>query len=150
MRLKPLIGVGDRIFAFTLPFAVVAVAANGLWPSAFTMGLGTGALVAGVILLALGVPLWLWTVVQIVVHVPRGRLITSGGFALVLHPLYCSVALLVIPGCGLVFDSWAGPAIGAVMYAATRLFAGREDRQLAEMFPKEYAAYRARVLLPWV
>lgn len=67
-----------------------------------------------------------------------------------LHPLYTSVALLVIPGCGLVFDSWLGFAVGFVLYASTRRYARAEEQDLAARFGAEYAAYRRRVLLPWL
>jgi len=150
MRLKALIGAGDRIMGLTLPFAAVGIAANVAWPGLFRVDAGMAGLVAGIVLLAIGVPVWLVSVVQILVNVPRGRLITTGPFALLLHPLYTAVALFVIPGCGLALDSSVGFGIGAVLYVSCRLFAGREERALAERFPTEYPAYRARVLLPWL
>jgi protein-S-isoprenylcysteine O-methyltransferase Ste14 len=94
--------------------------------------------------------LWLTAVAQILVSVPKGELITKGPFALVLHPIYTSVALLVIPGCGLVFDSWLGFAIGAVLYVSQRRFAREEEYEMAQRFPREYRAYRSRVLIPWL
>src|SRR5262252_5729080 len=104
--IKTLVGAGDRIMGFLLPFAVVGLAANILWPSVFRMGFGTAGTIIGIVLVAIGVPIWITSAVQILLFVPRGELITSGPFALMLHPLYTSVALLVIPGCGLLFDSW--------------------------------------------
>ena len=97
-----------------------------------------------------GVPLWIASAVQILVNVPRKRLITTGPFAIVLHPIYTFVALLVIPGCGLLLDTWVGFAIGAVLYASTRIFSVREEKLLEGIFPKEYADYRRKVLLPWL
>jgi protein-S-isoprenylcysteine O-methyltransferase Ste14 len=105
MKLRALVGAGDRIAVLTLPFAVAGIAANVVWPSVFHMGLERPGLVAGIVLLAVGVPLWLTSVAQILVQVPKGKLIARGPFALVRHPLYTSVALLVIPGCGLVLDT---------------------------------------------
>jgi hypothetical protein len=58
--------------------------------------------------------------------------------------------LLVIPGVGLLFDSWLGFALGLVLYVASRRFAPSEEREMAERFPDEYPAYRKRVLLPWL
>jgi protein-S-isoprenylcysteine O-methyltransferase Ste14 len=36
------------------------------------------------------------------------------------------------------------------MYASSRIFSPREERMLGTLFPSEYPAYRARVLLPWL
>jgi protein-S-isoprenylcysteine O-methyltransferase Ste14 len=149
-QLKVLVGAGDRIMASASPFAVVGIAANVLWPAAFQLGLGTTGLALGGVLLAAGIPLWLTSAVQILLFVPKGKLITRGPFALVIHPLYTSVALLVVPGAGLLFDSWLGLALGVVLYIASRRFAPSEERALAERFPIEYPAYRKRVLLPWL
>lgn len=149
-QIKLLTGAADRIMGGLLPFAVVGIAANVLWPSTFHLGLGTTRLVLGGALLAIGVPLWLVSAVQILVHVPKGKLITRGPFAIMIHPLYTSVALLVIPGLGLLFDSWLGFALGLVLYLSSRRFAPKEEREMAERFPDEYPAYRRRVLLPWL
>jgi len=150
MQLKALVGAGDRIMALTLPFAGAGLTANVLWPSAFRMGLGAAGTFLGIALVSIGVPIWLTAVGQILRDVPEGKLITSGPFRLMLHPIYTSVALLVIPGCGLLFDSWLGFALGAVLYFASRIFAPAEERDLARGFPEDYPAYRKRVLLPWL
>jgi protein-S-isoprenylcysteine O-methyltransferase Ste14 len=150
MKLKVLVGAGSRVMGFTLPFIIVGLATN-LWrPAWFHMGLELPGLIAGIILLALGVPLWLVSVAQILIYVPRHRLITKGPFALVLHPLYISVALLVLPGVGLVVDTWLGPALGLILYLSSRMFSRSEEAILAKVFPTEYSAYRAKVLIPWL
>jgi len=100
--------------------------------------------------LALGIPLWFTSAVQILLLVPQGKLITRGPFAITLHPLYTSVAVLVTPGVGLLFDSWLGFALGLVLYIVSRRFARSEEGELAKRFPAEYPAYRRRVLLPWL
>lgn len=150
MKLKALVGAGDRIAALALPFVVVGVVANLLWPAVFRMGLAWEGRVAGILLLVVGVPLWLTSVGQILALVPKGKLITSGPFALMRHPLYTSVALLVIPGCGLLLDSWLGFASGLILYGSVRAYAPREDKDLADRFPQEYPAYCKRVMLPWL
>lgn len=150
MKLKALVGEGQHVMGLTLPFIVLGVAANITWPAVFRMGAGLGGLVAGIVLLVVGVPLWLTSAVQIIVWVPRKTLITTGPFRLVLHPLYTFVALLVFPGAGLVLDTWLGFVLGAVLYVASRIFSPREERLLEKYFPTEYPAYRKKVLLPWL
>jgi protein-S-isoprenylcysteine O-methyltransferase Ste14 len=150
VKLKALVGAGDRIIAFTLPFAAVGVVANALRPSWFRMGSENVGLVVGVVVLALGALVWAVSAVLLLVYASKGRLITRGPFAVVLHPLYTSVALLVLPGLGLLLDTWLGFALGAVLYLGSRLFSPAEEKQLAVAFSKEYPAYRSRVLLPWL
>jgi len=150
MRLKVLVGAGDRVMGLTLPFAAGGIAANLIWPRIFAMGFGPAGRIIGIVLLAVGVPLWITSVVQVLVNVPRKRLITTGPYALMLHPLYTSVAILVIPGCGLVFDTWVGFAIGVVLYICSRIFSVQEETVLTRYFSPDYEAYRARVLLPWL
>jgi protein-S-isoprenylcysteine O-methyltransferase Ste14 len=150
VKLKVLVGSGDRVMGLTLPFIVVGIAANIIWPAAFRMDSSMGGLIAGIVLLVIGVPLWLTSVVQILVYVPRKILITNGPFLLMLHPLYTVVALLVLPGVGLVLDTWLGPALGVILYVSSRIFSPAEEKLLAKYFPMEYPAYRARVLLPWL
>ncbi len=150
MKLRMLVGAGDRVMGLTLPFALVGVAANIIWPTVFHMGFELPGLIVGIVLLTVGFPAWIWSVVQVLVFVPRKKLITSGPFAVALHPLYTSVALLVLPGVGFVLDTWLGPALGIVLYVSSRLFAGAEEKELASTFSGAYAAYRKRVLLPWL
>jgi protein-S-isoprenylcysteine O-methyltransferase Ste14 len=150
MKLKVLVGSGDRIMSLTLPFLVAGVAANILWPGVFALGFGMGGLIAGIILLVIGVPIWFTGVGQVLVNVPKKRLITTGPFAVLLHPMYTSVSLLVFPGVGLLLDSWVGAAIGAALYVSSKIFAPKEDQVLAKVFPSEYPAYRKRVLIPWL
>lgn len=149
-QIKLLVGAGDRIMVAALPFTIAGIAANVVWPSPFHLGFGTMGLVLGGVLLAMGIPLWFTSAAQILLFVPKGKLITRGPFAIMIHPLYTSVALLVVPGVSLLFDSWLGFALGLVLYIASRRFAPSEEREMAERFPEEYSAYRKRVLVPWL
>lgn len=150
MNIKSLIGAGDRIMGTTLPFAALGIVLNLIYPEFFAMNLGWTGIGLGSVFLIAGIPIWFTSVVQVLIHVPRGELITTGPFAIVLHPLYTSVALLVIPGIGFVLDTWVGIAIGAVLYACSRLFAVKEERSLEEAFSTKYLEYRASVIFPWL
>ena len=81
---------------------------------------------------------------------PKGHLITTGPFALVKHPLYTSVSLLVLPSIGFLLDSWLGALIGIVMYVATRRFAPAEEEALSARFGARWDDYRATVKIPWL
>ena len=67
-----------------------------------------------------------------------------------LHPMYAAVSLLVLPGLGFVLGTWSMIALGGILYILARIFAPAEEKILEKVFPKEYASYRGRVLLPWL
>lgn len=150
MKLKALMGAGDRILLSTLPFAAIVVVSNILTPMWFDLGLGVTGLIVGIILLAVGVATWFASVAMVLIWVPRKKLITSGPFAVVRHPAYVAVALLVLPGLGFLLDTWLVMALGVVLYVFVRIFSPAEEKILTAVFPVEYPAYRSRVLLPWL
>lgn len=146
-----LVGSGDRIGLFVLPFLVVGVLLNVRFPDFFAVGGPPAALaVISAIVLVPGVTAWAWSVVLILRHVPRDELITSGPYALVKHPLYTAVALLVLPWAGFLLDTWLGALLGLALYLGSRLFAPAEDAALARTFGDRWEEYRSRVRLPWL
>lgn len=151
MTLKELVGSGDKIVLATLPVVIVGVILNIAFPSVFEVGGPSDALsTVSVAVLIPGVTIWLWSAVLIMRKVPRGELITTGPFAWVKHPIYTSVALLVLPWLGFLLNTWLGAAIGIVLYAACRRYAPEEEARLAEAFGADWDAYRARVKIPWL
>ena len=151
LNLKELIGSGDRIALFTLPFAVVGVILNVAFTSVFEVGGPPDALrVVSLAMLTLGVIVWIWSVALILVKVPRGELITSGPFALVRHPIYTGVALLVLPWLGFLLNTWLGAFLGVVMYVGTRRYAPVEEAELSETFGPDWDDYRQSVKILWL
>lgn len=147
--LKALVGAGDRIALVTLPFVIVGLALNVVYPSVFEVGGPRPWLQAlSVVVLAVGVLAWAWSAVLILVRVPKDELITSGPYAVVKHPLYTSVALLVLPWLGFLLGSWLGAAIGVVLYTASRRYAPREEARLAAEFGPAWEAYCRGVKIP--
>jgi protein-S-isoprenylcysteine O-methyltransferase Ste14 len=149
--LKSLIGSGDRIGLFTLPLLVAGVVLNILFPQVFQVGgPPVGVQVIAIVLLVTGVVIWAWSVVLILTKVPRGELITHGPYALVKHPLYTAVALLVLPWIGVLVDTWVGAAIGITMYLVSRECALAEEAELSKRFGAAWDVYRNAVKLPWM
>ena len=151
MNVKRLVGSGDKIGLLVLPFLAGGLVLNIAFPSFFAVGGPPAALAAiSIAVLVVGVAVWIWSVVLILVNVPRGMLITSGPYALVKHPLYTGVALLVIPWAGFLLNSWLGVVIGVVLYVGDRLFAPEEEARLSKSFGPRWEAYRKTVRMPWV
>ena len=151
MKLKDLMGSGDRIMLLTAPFLVVGLVLNILFPSWFDVGgPSTVQKVISIIILVPGVVIWAWSVILILTDVPKKKLITTGPYALVKHPLYTSVALLVLPWVGYLLNTWLGLVVGVVLYIASRLYSPAEEAGLAQTFGPAWEAYRRKVLLPWL
>lgn len=150
-RLRELIGSGDRIGAFALPFVVIGVALNIAFPEAFSVGgppPWLQALSASV--LVVGVVVWAWSVFVVVTRMRAGELVTTGPYALVKHPLYTAVALLVLPWLGFLLNTWLGAVVGIALYCGSRLFAPAEEAELADRFGADWDAYCRRVKVPWL
>jgi protein-S-isoprenylcysteine O-methyltransferase Ste14 len=151
MNIKTLIGSGDKIMPPIVPLLIVGIYLNYLYPGFFGVG-GPNPVLAIIawIMLVPGVLIWLSSVILILTRVPKGELITGGPFALVKHPLYTGVSLLVFPAAGFLFNSWLGAAVGIIMYALSRRYAPAEEVILAKAFGPAWDEYAGKVLLPWL
>jgi protein-S-isoprenylcysteine O-methyltransferase Ste14 len=151
MNLKRLVGSGDRIGTLTLPFLIVGVILNIMFPSLFSVGGPSSALEwISILMLIPGVTIWIWSVVLILTKVPQGELITTGPYSLVKHPLYTGVAFLVLPWLGFLFNTWFGVVIGIVLYIASRLFSPEEEKTLSQAFGTTWDEYCHKVAIPWL
>jgi protein-S-isoprenylcysteine O-methyltransferase Ste14 len=149
--LKLLVGSGDRIGLFALPFLLVGVLLNIIYPSAFDVGGPPAALrIVSIVILIPGLTMWAWSVVLILRNVPRRELITNGPYSIVKHPLYTSVALLVLPWIGFIFNTWLGAVIGITLYIGSRIFAPAEEAELAKAFGARWDEYCSTVKIPWL
>ena len=151
MNVKALVGSGDKIALVVLPFLIVGLILNVAFPSIFDVGGPSEFLrVVSIVVLIPGVTIWIWSAALILTKVPRAELITGGPYAVVKHPLYTAVALLVLPWIGFLLNTWLGLVIGMVLYIATRMFAPEEETALAKTFGASWDAYRSRVRFAWL
>ena len=151
MKWKALVGSGEKIGRFTLPILIVGLILNVLDPALFSVGGPSNVLKAiSIIVLIPGIAVWLWSVGLILTRVPQGKLITDGPYAVVKHPLYTDVPLLVLPWLGFLFNTWLGLLVGLVMYAGARIFSTEEEKSLSVTFGSAWDEYCHRVHVPWL
>ena len=151
MKVKELVGSGEKIGLLTLPFLVVGLILNIWRPALFEVGGPSGTLkTISIVMLIPGLIIWLWSVILILTKVPQKQLITSGPYSLMKHPLYTGVALLVLPWLGFLFNSWLGALIGLVIYIGSRLFSPAEEAMLSRTFGRRWDEYSNRVKIPWL
>ncbi len=150
MNLRRLIGSGDKIGLLVLPLLVGGLILNVAYPSFFAVGGPSTVLrVISILVLIPGVVIWVWSAGLILTKVPRGELITGGPYAWVKHPLYTSVALLVLPWVGFLLNTWLGAVLGVALYIGDRKFAPEEEAALAKSFGPRWDAYCDSVRMPW-
>ena len=151
MKLKVLAGSGDKIGLLTLPFLIIGLILNILIPSFFSVGGPSIVLkVISIIISIPGVTIWIWSVVLILTKVPKRKLITSGPYSLVKHPLYTGVALLVFPWIGFLFNTWLGAFIGIIVYLGSRIFSPEEEEILSKTYGAAWVEYCGKVMIPWL
>jgi protein-S-isoprenylcysteine O-methyltransferase Ste14 len=151
MKLKALVGSGDKIGLFTLPFLLLGLILNRKKPSFFRVGGPPLVLkVISLLMLLPGVTIWIWSVILIVTKVPQKKLITNGPYSLVKHPLYTGVAFLVLPWIGFLLNTWLGVVIGIILSIASRLFSPQEEELLSKTFGPTWDEYRKQVKIPWL
>ena len=149
--LKHLVGSGDLIALFSLPFVIGGFAIQIAAPTLLAVDASSGPIRAiAIFLLTIGGLTWAWSVALILSRVPKGELITTGPYAVVKHPLYTSVGLLVLPALGVLLGTWLGAIIGVAVYVGSRLFAPAEEAELQKTFGAEWEAYTRSVKLPWL
>lgn len=151
MKLKVLVGSGEKIGRLTLPFLVLGLILNIIFPSFFSVGgPSIGLTVISIIILIPGLINWIWAVVLILTKIPRKQLITNGPYSLVKHPLYTGVALLVLPWAGFLFNTWLGALIGIIVYIGARMYAPKEEEMLSKIFGAAWDEYSRKVKIPWL
>jgi protein-S-isoprenylcysteine O-methyltransferase Ste14 len=151
MNVKDLVGSGEKIGLVTMPFIVIGVVLNVMFPSLFSVGGPSEALrLISIAVLIPGVTIWIWSVALLLTQVPKRRLITNGPYSLVRHPLYTGVALLVVPWLGFLLNTSLGVLIGLALYVGSRRFSPDEEETLSETFGPAWDAYRAKVKIPWL
>ena len=151
MKLKVLVGSGDKIGLLTLPFLIIGLILNILHPSLFSVGGPSIVLkVISIIILIPGITIWIWSIVLILTKAPREELITNGPYALVKHPLYTGVALLVLPWIGFLLNTWLGVLIGIVLYIGSRIFSPEEEKILSKTFGAAWDEYGNKVKISWL
>ena len=118
-------------------------------PGAFR-AIGWAFAIAGVLLFVWGVLNLGRSLTPFPRPLPKGRLITSGAYRFVRHPIYFAV-LAVCLGIAMATQSPLRLALAFALLAFFDLKARREEIWLQEQYP-EYAAYKMRVkkLIPWI
>jgi len=89
--------------------------------------------------------LLVWSSFILISAKKKNKLAQKGPYALVRHPMYVGIVLLVNPGLAIFFQSWALLEACLIIYFIWKHFARKEEKQLIESFGSEYKEYAQKV-----
>jgi len=141
-----IVGQGGKIILFMLPSLMAAILVQTYFPRIAALPESIGWIKPlGYILLLLGLILWGSAVFQLMTGFSKGRLVTTGAYGVVRNPIYSSVTFFILPAVALLTLTWVYFVVSVFLYAGVMIFIGKEEKQLAKAFGREYEDYRARV-----
>lgn len=151
IEIKELAGCGGKIIIFTLPFIIIGLFFNILFPDFFYIyGYSRGGALISALIAILGTILWIWATVLIVKKVPKKELVTNGPYRILKHPIYTGVSLFVAPFIGFIFNTWMCLVVGIIAYIFSRIFRGEEEDYLDSSFHHLWQDYKKKVWIKWL
>jgi len=146
-------GVGPKLALYSTIYCVLMFGLTMYFAPLYKITLIPNHLLVwiGVILIVMGVPFFLFSLVPVMRAFKARRLITNGVYGMCRHPVYAAWCLFFIPGLALLLNSWVFLSAAFVMYFITGAFVTKEDAYLEETFGQEYLAYNQKVpaILPY-
>ncbi len=141
-----IVGQGGKIILFMMPSLIAAILINIYFPQFAALPQGIRFLKPlGYILLLPGLIFWASAVIQLLTEFPKGKLVTTGAYAVVRNPIYSSAAFFLLPAVSLITFTWVYLIVSVFLYTGVMIFIGVEERQLAQVFGKTYTDYLASV-----
>jgi protein-S-isoprenylcysteine O-methyltransferase Ste14 len=147
-----IVGQGGKIILFTLPPLIAAIWVHTNEPQIAVLPESINFIKpVGYLLLFLGLILWGAAVIQLLLGFSKGKLVTAGAYGIVRNPIYSSATFFILPSIALITLTWIYCVVSVFLYIGVMIFIGKEEKQLTEIFGKEYEDYLARVdrLIPF-
>jgi protein-S-isoprenylcysteine O-methyltransferase Ste14 len=140
-------GVGRRIALFSLTYFIVITIVHFSYPGLFLITKTTNIVfpIVGTILIALGLTMYVLGARKITTAFHEGKLLTTGVYAIVRHPMYSGIIVFFAPGVALWFRSWIILTVPLVAYIIFKILIPKEEKYLEEKFGKEYLDYKSKV-----
>ena len=140
-------GVGPVFTLLSLGYGLTTLLVSWLFRPAFQINIvpqGVLSLFA-VILLVMGVPFFVLSVVTVMRAYNADELVTGGIFRCCRHPLYASWVVFLVPSIVLYTGSWLALSTPVFMYYILRGLVKKEEVYLEKVFGSAYQAYMENV-----
>lgn len=140
------LGVGPKIGRITLPYLAITIALSLIFPAIFSFGetVEIPLLIAGVVMILLALVFYFTTLRLMLPAIKANKLVTTGAYRLCRNPLYSALILFLIPGLGLLLNSWLIVTTTIVGYIVFRHYVHEEEELLERIFGEEFRQYKKR------
>jgi len=144
-KLSPL-GIGPKIGIIALPFLAIAITLTIMYPEIFSFGPETKKplLIAGIVVMIVALVFYAATARALLEGLKNNKLVTTGPFRYCQNPLYAVMILLLIPGLGLLLNSWMVLITSVIAYIIFKINIHTEYEEMERIFGEEYRDYRKK------
>lgn len=138
------LGIGPKIGIILLPWLAGTIVLSQMKNELFIYSTEYNILllIAGIILMIIGLSLYFSTVRLLLNGLKETRLVTKGVYSICQNPLYSSIILLIIPALSLMLNSWLVLTSSIVGYILFKIFIRNEYKELEKFFGEEYLKYK--------
>jgi protein-S-isoprenylcysteine O-methyltransferase Ste14 len=147
-----IVGQGGKIILFMMPSLIAAILVQLYFPQFAALPQGISFIKpVGYVLLIPGLVLWASAIIQLITGFSKGKLVTTGAYGVVRNPIYSSVTVFILPAVALLTLTWVYFVPSVFLYIGVMIFIGTEEKQLTQVFGKDYEDYKIRVdrLIPF-
>lgn len=138
------LGIGPKIAMVFLPWLTATIVLSNIKSDLFIYSTGYSnlLLIAGIILMIIGLGFYFSTVRLLLKGLKETRLVTNGVYSLCQNPLYLSIMLLIIPALSFILNSWLVLTTSIVGFILIKLLIRNEYKELEKFFGEEYLKYK--------
>jgi protein-S-isoprenylcysteine O-methyltransferase Ste14 len=142
----PLWGVGITFALISITYLVIVIIINTYTKPLFLIKQlpSAPATIAGISLLAIGIPFYILCGRTIHKVYNENILCTTGVYAVCRHPLYSSWIFFNVPGIVIFFRSWLLLTVPLFMYILLVILARKEENYLKNIFGNDYLEYKKK------
>ncbi len=140
-------GVGPKYTLYSAMYCIFIVTLSRYLDPYFKITLIPYGMLAtiGIILIIVGLPFYIISLITIKRAYKAERLVTDGTFGMCRHPVYSAWIIFFVPGIMLLINTWIGLTAPILMYFLIQMFANEEEIYLENTFGKDYLVYKERI-----
>jgi protein-S-isoprenylcysteine O-methyltransferase Ste14 len=138
------LGIGPKIGMVAIPYLILSIVLTVWLKPAFALSenLKSELFIIGIFLFSFGLLFYAITVVLLLKGIKHQQLITTGTYYLCQNPLYASMILMLIPGLGLMMNSWLILSTSMVAWLRYKNHIKIEYVEMEDFFGPKYLDYQ--------